>query len=34
MNAIATLIFLFSVITIFLSQWLMTRGATEGMQHR
>jgi spermidine/putrescine transport system permease protein len=26
MNAIATLIFLFSVITIFLSQWLMTRG--------
>jgi spermidine/putrescine transport system permease protein len=28
MNAIATLIFLFSVITIFLSQWLMTRGQT------
>jgi spermidine/putrescine transport system permease protein len=28
MNAIATLIFLFSVITIFLSQWLMTRGET------
>jgi spermidine/putrescine transport system permease protein len=26
MNAIATLIFLFSVVTIFLSQWLMTRG--------
>jgi spermidine/putrescine transport system permease protein len=25
MNAIATLIFLFSVITIFLSQWLTTR---------
>jgi spermidine/putrescine transport system permease protein len=25
MNAIATLIFLFSVVTIFLSQWLMTR---------
>jgi spermidine/putrescine transport system permease protein len=33
MNAIATLIFLFSVITIFLSQWLMTRG-TEGTQNR
>ena len=29
MNAIATLIFLFSVITIFLSQWLMTREKTE-----
>jgi len=28
MNAIATLIFLFSVITIFLSQWLTTRGET------
>ena len=28
MNAIATLIFLFSVITIFLSQWLMTREVT------
>jgi spermidine/putrescine transport system permease protein len=28
MNAIATLIFLFSVVTIFLSQWLMTRGQT------
>jgi spermidine/putrescine transport system permease protein len=28
MNAIATLIFLFSVITIFLSQWLITRGQT------
>jgi spermidine/putrescine transport system permease protein len=26
MNAIATLIFMFSVITIFLSQWLITRG--------
>ncbi len=25
MNAIATLIFLFSVVTIFLSQWLMSR---------
>jgi spermidine/putrescine transport system permease protein len=25
MNAIATLIFLFSVVAIFLSQWLMTR---------
>ena len=29
MNAIATLIFLFSVITIFLSQWLMNREKTE-----
>jgi spermidine/putrescine transport system permease protein len=29
MNAIATLIFLFSVITIFLSQWLMTRDGME-----
>jgi spermidine/putrescine transport system permease protein len=29
MNAIATLIFLFSVITIILSQWLMTREKTE-----
>jgi spermidine/putrescine transport system permease protein len=28
MNAIATLIFLFSVVTIFLSQWLMTREGT------
>jgi hypothetical protein len=34
MNAIATLIFLFSVFTIFLSQWLMTRGGTEGMHDR
>jgi hypothetical protein len=39
MNAIATLIFLFSVITIFLSQWLTTRGQTatpfpqEGITH-
>ena len=31
MNAIATLIFLFSVITIFLSQWLMTREVTQPM---
>ena len=31
MNAIATLIFLFSVITIFLSQWLMSREKTETM---
>jgi spermidine/putrescine transport system permease protein len=31
MNAIATLIFLFSVITIFLSQWLMTREKTEAV---
>ena len=29
MNAIATLIFLFSVITIFLSQWLMNRDEVE-----
>jgi spermidine/putrescine transport system permease protein len=29
MNAIATLIFLFSVVTIFLSQWLMTREKAE-----
>jgi spermidine/putrescine transport system permease protein len=32
MNAIATLIFLFSVITIFLSQWLMTRQAEQATQ--
>jgi spermidine/putrescine transport system permease protein len=31
MNAIATLIFLFSVITIFLSQWLMGREKTEAV---
>jgi len=29
MNAIASLIFLFSVVTIFLSQWLMSRNNTE-----
>ncbi len=32
MNAIATLIFLFSVITIFLSQWLTTRQPTQATQ--
>jgi ABC-type spermidine/putrescine transport system permease subunit II len=29
MNAISTLIFLFSLLTIFLSQWLMGRDARE-----
>jgi spermidine/putrescine transport system permease protein len=32
MNAIATLIFLFSVITIFLSQWLTTRQPAQATQ--
>jgi spermidine/putrescine transport system permease protein len=32
MNAIATLIFLFSVITIFLSQWLTTRQSAQATQ--